>query len=64
MTTTIRRMGQNAAADRIITPDEAKAMVAQAQKNGIVSKTEKADLTRIMRDYKDLFQAGALDVIK
>jgi hypothetical protein len=62
--TTIRRMGTAAAADRAITPDEAKALVAQAQKNGIVSKTEKADLQRIMRDYKDLFQAGALDVIK
>ncbi|MBL8938514.1 MAG: hypothetical protein JNM69_28360, partial [Archangium sp.] len=35
-----------------------------AQKNGIVSKTEKADLQRIMTEYKDLFQAGALDVIK
>lgn len=62
--TTIRRMGQTAATDRAITPDEAKAIVAQAQKNGIVSKTEKADLQRIMTEYKDLFQAGALDVIK
>lgn len=62
--TSIRRMGQTAAADRAITPDEAKAIVAQAQKNGIVSKTEKADLQRIMTEYKDLFQAGALDVIK
>ncbi len=62
--TSIRRMGQNAAVDRAITPDEAKAMVAQAQKNGIVSKTEKADLQRIMTDYKDLFQPGALELIK
>ncbi|MDP1915674.1 MAG: hypothetical protein Q8L14_05495 [Myxococcales bacterium] len=62
--TTIRRMGQTAAADRAITPDEAKAMVAQAQKNGIVSKTEKADLQRIMKDHKDLFQPGALELIK
>ncbi|MBM4781483.1 MAG: hypothetical protein GQE15_27720 [Archangiaceae bacterium] len=62
--TTIRRMGQTAATDRAITPDEAKAIVAQAEKNGIVSKTEKADLQRIMTEYKDLFQAGALDVIK
>lgn len=62
--TTIRRMGQTAAADRSITPDEAKAMVAQAQKNGIVSKTEKADLQRIMKEHKDLFQPGALELIK
>jgi hypothetical protein len=62
--TTIRKLGQTAAADRSITADEAKAIVAQAQKNGVVSKTEKADLQRIMTEYKDLFQAGALDVIK
>lgn len=64
MTSTIRRMGTTAAADRAISKDEAQALVAQAQKNGIVSSSEKADLRRIMRDYKDLFQAGALDVIK
>lgn len=64
MSTTIRRMGERFAADRTFTLDEAKQLVAQAQKNGIVSKAEKTALNQIMTKYADSFAPGALDVIK
>lgn len=64
MTTTIRRMGAAAVTDRKFTADEAKAIVAQAKANGVVTAQEKADLQAIMTKYADTFQAGALDVIK
>ena len=64
MSTTIRRMGDRAAADRSFTLDEAKALVAKAKENGIVSAGEKAALQAIMTKYADTFQPGALDVIK
>ncbi len=60
----IRRMSEQFAADRKITPDEAKALVAKAKENGIVSSYEKTTLRKVMAEYKDLFQPGALDVIK
>jgi len=64
MSNTIRCMGERFAADRIITLDEARQLVAQAQKNGIVSKSEKAALSEIMTKYADSFAPGALEVIK
>jgi hypothetical protein len=64
MSTTIRRMGASAAADRSFTLDEAKAIVAKAKENGIVSASEKTALRAIIRTYGDTFQAGALDTIK
>ncbi|MEW6431722.1 MAG: hypothetical protein AB1730_09445 [Myxococcota bacterium] len=64
MSTTIRRMGERFAADRNFTLDEAKQLVAQAQKNGIVSRNEKAALNQIMTKYADAFAPGALDVIR
>lgn len=64
MSTTIRRMGDRAAADRNFTLDEAKQLVAQAKANGIVSASEKQALQAIMTKYADTFQPGALDVIK
>ncbi|GMU61977.1 MAG: hypothetical protein AMXMBFR34_37400 [Myxococcaceae bacterium] len=64
MSTTIRRMGERFAADRNFTLDEAKQVVAQAQKNGIVSSSEKTALRAIMAKYADSFAPGALDVIK
>ncbi|MFO0601310.1 MAG: hypothetical protein U0228_38735 [Myxococcaceae bacterium] len=62
--TTIRQMGSAAAADRKFTLDEAKAIVAKAQSNGVVSASEKSALRAIMTQYKDTFQAGALDALK
>lgn len=64
MSTTIRRMGDRAAADRNFTLDEAKALVARAKANGIVSASEKQALQAIMTKYADTFQPGALDAIK
>jgi hypothetical protein len=64
MSTTIRRMGERFAADRNFTLDEAKQLVAQVQKDGVVSQSEKAALKAIMAKYADSFAPGALDVIK
>ena len=64
MSTTIRRMGATAAADRNFTLDEAKAIVAKVQSNGIVSASEKTALRSIIKTYADTFQAGALDALK
>lgn len=64
MSNTIRRMGSTAAADRSFTLDEAKAIVAKAQENGVVSASEKSAIRSIMTQYKDVFQAGALDALK
>lgn len=64
MSTTIRKMGTAAAADRKFTLDEAKAIVAKAKENGIVSASEKTSLRAVMAQHKDLFQAGALDTLK
>jgi hypothetical protein len=64
MSTTIRRMGERFAADRNLTLDEARQLVAQAQANGVVSSSEKAALGRIMTQYASSFAPGALDVIK
>ncbi len=64
MSTTIRRMGEAAAVDRKFTLDEAKAIVARAKANGVVTASEKADLKAIMTKYADTFQAGSLEVIK
>ncbi|MBI3180884.1 MAG: hypothetical protein HYZ28_01935 [Myxococcales bacterium] len=60
----IRRMGEQFAADRAITVDEAKALVEKAKSNGVVSGWEKAQLRNIVRKYADVFQPGALDVLK
>ena len=64
MTTTIRRMGEAAVKDRKFTLDEAKAIVAKAKENGVVTAQEKSDLRAIMTKYADTFQAGSLEVIK
>jgi hypothetical protein len=64
MSNTIRKMGTAAAADRKFTLDEAKAIVARAQENGVVSASEKTALRAIMTQYKDTFQAGALEALK
>jgi hypothetical protein len=61
--TTIRRMGEQFAADRTITVDEAKALVDKAKANGIVSNYEKYQLRNVVSQFKDMFAAGALDVI-
>ncbi len=64
MSNTIRRMGTAAAADRSFTLDEAKAIVAKARENGVVSASEKTALRAIMTQYKDTFQGGALEALK
>lgn len=64
MTSAISRMGSKAAADRSFTLDEAKTLVAKAKENGVVSASEKAALKSIIAQYKDTFQAGALDALK
>jgi hypothetical protein len=64
MSNTIRRMGTTAAADRSFSLDEAKAIVAKAKENGVVSASEKSAIRSIMTQHKDLFQSGALDALK
>ncbi len=59
----IRRMGDQFAADRHITLDEAKALVAKAKADGKVTASEKAQLANVVEAYRDLFEPGALDVI-
>ena len=49
------RLDQRAVGERLHRIDEVE--------NGIVSAYEKASLKKIMSDYRDLFQPGALDVI-
>lgn len=63
MTTTICRMGETAISDRKFTADEAKAIVAKAKSNGIVSAQEKADLRAIMAKYADAFDSKLAGVM-
>ncbi|MFZ5469847.1 MAG: tellurite resistance TerB family protein [Myxococcota bacterium] len=60
----IIRKGSQAAADGRITREEAQALVAHAQKNGVVSGYEKAQLRRILTQHRDLFDPAALDTIR
>ncbi|MFN7133871.1 MAG: hypothetical protein ACK4N5_17480, partial [Myxococcales bacterium] len=61
--TTIRRMGEAFAADRKITRDEAQALVREAQKNGVVSKSEKLQLRELAARHRNLFEPGAWETL-
>jgi hypothetical protein len=62
--TTIRRMGEDFARDRRITPDEAQALVNRAQQNGVVSRMEKLELRYLVARFRDRFDPGALDIVQ
>src|SRR5688572_21917458 len=64
MSTTIRRMGEQFAADRKITFKDANALVDKAKENGVVSKGEKQELRNLVARHRDLFDRAALEVIQ
>ncbi|MDX2015483.1 MAG: hypothetical protein SFW67_35150 [Myxococcaceae bacterium] len=63
MPTSIRRLAANAAADRVITKEEAQTLVAKATSDGKVTSYEKAQLRAALTTYKDLFSADAKQAI-
>ncbi len=60
----IRRMAQDAAADRRITRAEAQTLVDKAKADGKITSYEKSQLREALAQYKDLFASGAADVIR
>ncbi len=64
MPISLRRQAQQFAADRKITPDEAQQLVARAKADGVVTEYEKTQLRAILTQHKDLFQPGAIDLVK
>lgn len=60
----IRRMGIEFSADRRITRAEAEALVAKARADGSVRPYEKSQLRQLMAQYRDLFDPGALDLLR
>jgi hypothetical protein len=64
MTGIITRRGEQFAADRKFTPDEAKALVDEVKANGIVSASEKTQIKALLIKHKDIFQPGAAELLK
>ena len=64
MVMSISRRGEQFAADRKFTPDEAKALVDQVKSNGIVSQYEKVQIRALLIKHKDVFQPGAAELLK
>jgi hypothetical protein len=60
----IRRLADQLAADKRISIDDAKALVAKAKADGKVSTFEQAQLKNVVAQYKDKFDPGALELIK
>ncbi|MBL8921257.1 MAG: hypothetical protein JNJ54_20505 [Myxococcaceae bacterium] len=64
MPTSIRRLATNAAADRVITKEEAQTLVSKATSDGKVTSYEKAQLREALTKYKDLFSADAKKAVE
>jgi hypothetical protein len=60
----IRKMAESFAADRKFTRDEAQALVNKVKENGVVSRSEKLELRKIVAKYKDLFDPAAFETLK
>lgn len=61
---TIKGLAAGFAADRKITVDEAKQLVAKANENGSVSRYDKLQLRNVIAQYQSQFEPGALDVLR
>ncbi|GMU63224.1 MAG: hypothetical protein AMXMBFR34_49870 [Myxococcaceae bacterium] len=64
MPSSIRTLARNAAADRTITREEAQSLVNRAKADGKITSYEKSQLREALTQYKDLFAAGAADLVK
>ncbi|MCC6338022.1 MAG: hypothetical protein IT380_29020 [Myxococcales bacterium] len=64
MSSSIRTLARNAAADRTITREEAQSLVNKAKADGKITSYEKSQLREALTQYKDLFAAGAADLVK
>ena len=60
----IRKLAQTAAADRTITRAEAQTLVDKAKADGKITSYEKSQLREALKQYQDLFAAGAADLLK
>lgn len=59
----IRRLGEQFAADRVFTPDEAKALVDAVQADG-AGEASRGELRHVLELYHDLFQPAAAEVVR
>jgi hypothetical protein len=64
MSSSIRTLARNAAADRTITRAEAQQLVDKAKADGKITSYEKSQLREALTQYKDLFTAEAAALVR